>query len=97
MRAIDPRYATNITVYHANEHRFGAIPLNMDTGDSVGDLYFAMREIQLPIQCAHEPESEDCANVEASGNDLVVTKLTLEVRKPFGKCTSSAFAPSEAR
>lgn len=29
--AIDPMYATNITVYHVNEHKFGAIPVNMDS------------------------------------------------------------------
>jgi hypothetical protein len=24
--ALDPRFATNITVFHVNEHSFGAIP-----------------------------------------------------------------------
>jgi hypothetical protein len=27
-------------LYHVNPERFGAIPVNMDTGDAAGDLYF---------------------------------------------------------
>ena len=29
--AIDPAHAANITVYHVNEHSFGAVPINMNT------------------------------------------------------------------
>lgn len=29
--SIDPVHAANITVYHVNEHSFGAIPVNMNT------------------------------------------------------------------
>ena len=28
---VDPAYAANITVYHVNEHSFGAVPINMNT------------------------------------------------------------------
>lgn len=28
---VDPAYAANITVYHVNEHSFGAVPVNMNT------------------------------------------------------------------
>jgi hypothetical protein len=28
---IDPAHAANITVYHVNEHSFGAVPVNMNT------------------------------------------------------------------
>jgi hypothetical protein len=28
---IDPAHAANITVYHVNEHSFGAVPINMNT------------------------------------------------------------------
>lgn len=30
---VDPGHARNITVYHVNEHKYGAIPLNMNTAD----------------------------------------------------------------
>ena len=36
---INPVYAKNITVYHVNEHSFGAIPLNMNTGDLTGAFH----------------------------------------------------------
>ena len=35
---IDPAYAKNITVYHVNPHKYGAVPVNMDTADATGDL-----------------------------------------------------------
>lgn len=89
--AIDPRYATNITVFHVNEHKYGAIPLNMDTGDAVGDMFFDMIEvIGVPLFCpngsntSHEgPSPNPCVNPEAVGENLVVNKLTLEVDSRF--------------
>jgi hypothetical protein len=89
--AIDPRYAKNITVFHVNEHKFGAIPLNMDTGDAVGDMFFDMIEvIGSPFFCPngsntsqHGPGPNPCVNPEAVGNDLMVNKLTLEVDSRF--------------
>jgi len=84
MPAIDPAFATNITVYHVNEHKFGAIPVNMDTGDATGDMFFDMLEVIIaPLKCqnaskpSHGPDP--CINPEATGADLMVNKLTLEV------------------
>jgi len=87
----DPQHAKNITVFHVNEHKFGAIPLNMDTGDAVGDMFFDMLEvIGSPLLCQnhtnkshHGPGPDTCANPEAVGEDLMVNKLTLEVDTRF--------------
>lgn len=87
--AIDPKYATNITVFHVNEHKFGAIPVNMNTGDAVGDLFFDMLEVLItPLTCAnrsgrpsHGPDP--CTNPEAVGDDLMINKVTLEVDRRF--------------
>jgi len=84
---IDPKYAQNITVYHVNPHKFGAIPVNMDTGDALGDMFFDMLEvIMYPLSCSngtHTPAPSKfynpCLNPEAGGADLMVNKLTLEV------------------
>jgi len=59
--AIDPRYAKRITVFHVNEHKFGAVPLNMNTGDAVGDMFFDMIEVIgtplfLPKRQQHESQ-----------------------------------------
>lgn len=54
----------NITVFHINPARFGAIPFNMDVGDASGDLYFLMRSWVAPIECAENPESEDCKRAQ---------------------------------
>eukprot|EP00662_Eupelagonemidae_sp_cell21_P037322 gene37322-4517_t len=81
---IDPTYARNSA---------GAIPVNMDTGDAAGDLYFYLGEFLLPLECAQESpgmEGFDCSNpdhatphhggcvAERVGTDLVVTKVEME-------------------
>ena len=42
-------------------------------------MYFDMRSKALPIECADDPTSMDCTNPEVTANDLVITKLILEV------------------
>ncbi len=42
---IDPAYARNITIYHVNPVSFGPYPINMNTADAVGDLYFDMYQV----------------------------------------------------
>ena len=55
-----------LTAYHINQPTFGAAPVNMDTGDAKGDLYFDIRSVDLPLECAHPtPRSgHDCQNTE---------------------------------
>ena len=87
--ALDPRHAKNITVFHVNEHSFGAVPVNMDTGDATGDLFFDLFEVLiLPLKCQnrthkHRFGPDPCANPEAVGPDLMVNKVTLEVDSRF--------------
>jgi len=85
VHAIDPRFAINITVFHVNERTLGAIPVNMDTGDAAGDLFFDMYDvISAPLKCANSKHpSGVCLNPEATGKDLVVNKLILEVDSRF--------------
>ena len=54
-------------------------------------MYFDMRSKALPIECADDPTSMDCTNPEVTANDLVITKLILEVdtekyTKAYGRC-----------
>ena len=86
---VDPGHARNITVYHVNEHKYGAIPLNMNTADVIGDLFFDLLEIFIaPLACANQtgppkPGPNPCANPEAVGADLMVNKLTLEIDERY--------------
>ena len=91
-QSLDPSHLKNITVYHVNEAKFGPVPINMDTGDAVGDLFFDMLEvISLPLRCGKNkpppnPHGPDfCKNQEAAGPDLRVNKLTLEVDSRFSQ------------
>jgi len=89
--AATPRNSVNITVYHINQATFGAAPVNMDTGDAKGDLYFDLRSVDLPLECAHPSSSSahDCQNAEVVSPNLVVTQLVLEVDQGFsqyGRC-----------
>jgi len=81
---IPPEYAQNITVYHVNPTTFGHTPINMDTGDALGDLYFDLRSVDLPIECA-KPDANptDCQNQEVVAKNLGITRLTLEVDSRF--------------
>eukprot|EP00755_Sulcionema_specki_P014778 Sspe_Gene.57631::Locus_31612_Transcript_2_3_Confidence_0.500_Length_1221::g.57631::m.57631 len=82
--SIDPRYAANITVYHVNPRSKGAVPVNMNTADVRGDIFFDLRSKALPIECAQDPTSMDCTNPEVTSSDLVVSKLVLEVDGRYG-------------
>lgn len=79
-----PFNATNITVFHVNPLEQGPIPLNMDTGDVRGDLYFVMRSVGRPIECAKNPTAEDCIDAEVVSPTLVATKLLVEVNPDYG-------------
>jgi len=54
---IDPNYAEKLVVYHVNPLSQSAIPINMDSGDARGDLYFFMQSPLLPLECANQSNS----------------------------------------
>lgn len=80
---IDPQHSANLTVYHLNPKSAGAIPVNMDTGDTRGDLYFYLGEFLLPLECANVSKASrskfDCDNPERVDPNLVVTKVDMEI------------------
>ena len=100
---VDPGHARNITVYHVNEHKYGAIPLNMNTADVIGDLFFDLLEIFIaPLACANQtgppkPGPNPCANPEAVGADLMVNKLTLEIDERYSGYAACNVMPTLTR
>jgi hypothetical protein len=85
--AVRPSHAKELTVFHVNQATFGEAPVNMNTGNANGDSYFDVRSVDLPIECAHitPQNAHDCQNAELVSNDLVITKLVLEVdARSFG-------------
>ena len=81
---INPLYMQNITVFHVNPESYGLVPIDMDTGDAAGDLFFWLKSVQTPLECAknasHAHSSGfDCRNAEVMNPDLSITKLVLEV------------------
>lgn len=82
---IPREYAENITVYHVNPMNYSYAPINMDTGNSLGDLYFDLRSVDLPIECSNPKtaRSSDCKNQEVVSGDLGITRLTIEVDKRY--------------
>jgi hypothetical protein len=85
------RHFANITIYHVNPHRYGAIPYSMNTGDAVGDLFFDLFQVVIgPLACQNETESRFCSNPEATGADLVVNKLRMEVDTRYSGCECAA-------
>lgn len=87
MGTLDERYAMNVTVYHLNSASQGAVPKGMDVSDLAGDIFFSLSGVILPLECAH-PELDfqgECLNDELVADDLVVSKLVLEVDSRFGE------------
>lgn len=80
---IPPNYATNLTVYHLNPKAAGQLPVNMDTGDAFGDLYFYLGQFLLPLECQNVTKQSrahfDCDNPERTSTDLVVTQVDLTI------------------
>lgn len=79
--SIPSQYAMNQTVYHLNPATAGALPINMDTGDALGDLYFYLGQFLLPLECKNVSSQSrahfDCDNAERVGN-LVVTRVDMQ-------------------
>jgi len=80
---IPPEFAQNLTVYHLNPLSAGALPVNMNTGDAQGDLYFYLGQFLLPLECKNASRESratfDCDNAERRDPSLVVTQVNLEV------------------
>ena len=98
--------AKDVVMYHVNPKRFGPIPLNMDTADEAGDLFFEMMEVlTVPLACTdptRDPGSGfECNNPEAYDPTDVVNKLTLTVTGGYsgyamcniGRCRCPACCP----
>ena len=76
IQGIPQQFAKNITVYHVNPASAGQVPIDMDTGDSAGDLFFYLTEFLLPEECStsdpHGRAQFDCDNPERVDPNLVV-------------------------
>lgn len=76
----------NLKVYHLNPISAGVVPVNMDTGDAQGDLYFYLGQFLLPLECAnvsnssHHSSGFDCHNPERRDKSLVVTEVDLTIK-----------------
>jgi len=95
--AFDLQHAVNLSLYHVNPLHDGVIPVNMDTADLFGDIFFDLRSKTLPIECSPafinstDYPSSDCLNGEVIDSDLVITSLIVEVdtrqlNDDYGRC-----------
>lgn len=64
---------------------YGDDPINMNTGDKRGDMYFNFKSSMIPLECQNnETHGLDCRNRETMDPNLVVSKLVLEVDGRYG-------------
>lgn len=98
---IDPKFARNLTLYHVNERNYSEAPINMNTADIDGDIYFDLRTRGLPLECGPWRNMSfwsqlDCSNAEVAVNPdkLSVTKIVLEVDSRFGDYADCNVDPS---
>ena len=83
--------ATTLELYHVNPLHEGVLPIDMDTADIQGDAFFDLRSKVVPIECAsNETHGHDCDNGEVVDHDLVITKLSMNVKAAkfgdYGRC-----------
>eukprot|EP01060_Flectonema_neradi_P038857 TRINITY_DN8298_c0_g1_i1.p1 TRINITY_DN8298_c0_g1~~TRINITY_DN8298_c0_g1_i1.p1 ORF type:complete len:265 (+),score=60.24 TRINITY_DN8298_c0_g1_i1:137-931(+) len=68
----------------------GSWPIEMNTADVKGDIFFDVRGMVAPMECRQDPQGHDCVNPEVESDDLVITKLILTVDETqygqYGKC-----------
>lgn len=84
--ALDPRFTETITVFHVDSASNGVVPANMDTADLNGEIFFDLRSIVLPYECASPyARTMDCENTELTSTDDVISKLVLEVDSRYGE------------
>jgi len=76
---VPAEYRAELTMFHVAPRSAGAIPLDMDTADAFGDLYFDWDTNHFPYKCLSEPDSNDCSNPEVVSDELVITRLRVEV------------------
>mmetsp|Transcript_14020 Transcript_14020/g.21225 ORF Transcript_14020/g.21225 Transcript_14020/m.21225 type:complete len:276 (+) Transcript_14020:34-861(+) len=83
--AIQPK-VENITVYHVNPANYSGVA-NMDTGDAAGDTTFDVMGFMIPEICrnASGHASGFCDNPEVVSDDLVLTKIIVEVKGDYGE------------
>jgi hypothetical protein len=87
---IDPAHAKNLTLYHVNPRNYSLAPVDMNTADLNGDMYFDLRTVGLPLECGPWRNRSfwshlDCDNPEVDNvSTLAITKLTLEVDSRWG-------------
>jgi len=78
-----PEHGVNLTLYHVNPANYTPEPINMNTGDARGDMFFDLRSVVLPLECKDDPTQMDCKNSEVVSPNLVITKIVVEVDQHF--------------
>eukprot|EP00911_Craspedida_sp_UC1_P002156 UC1_evm4s1656 len=58
----------------------------MNTADILGDMYFDLRGVSVPLECAHPNahSAHDCDNPEVIDPNLIIAEVTLTVDNRFG-------------
>eukprot|EP00668_Euglena_longa_P015149 GGOE01019200.1.p1 GENE.GGOE01019200.1~~GGOE01019200.1.p1 ORF type:complete len:310 (+),score=36.07 GGOE01019200.1:81-932(+) len=90
----------NITVYHTTLESSGFLPLDQDTADFFGAMFFGTTAAFTQASCRLDPSSWWCENPEVftPTDRLVVTELILEVDSrfgPYGKCNVCLHIPGQ--
>ena len=89
---IPREHAKNVTVYHVQPSNYTRAPVNMNTGDGLGDLYFDLSKVSKPVACANATlANQTYTNCDKSPIvEDVITRVVLEVDDryfgEYGRC-----------
>ena len=88
LQQIDPGHKINLTLYREGSVAAESLGLvNQDTGDLLGDAYFVLRGLMLPVECkSKNPLAHfDCDNPEQNATTNIVSQHVVAVDSRFGE------------
>ena len=76
-------------MYHINPAHYQDSPVDMNSGNAAGDMFWALQNVFQPFMCRNRSspiinQSLICTNAEVADPNLVVTKLRLQIDRRFG-------------
>ena len=85
---INPQYAANLTLYREGPPQLTPDLVNEDTGDALGDAYFVLRGLMLPVECKSKSEMAhfDCDNPEQNSTRNTISQYVVTVDTRYGPC-----------
>jgi hypothetical protein len=79
----------NLTVYHVNPASAGEVPVNMNTGDAAGDLFFYLGQFLLPLEYASHRSASRCVGAKSDRPSCADAQTSASARSSIAAISSA--------